>query len=70
MKLNFSREAANFAAIQELPGILQNPKVHYRVHNSPPPVPILTQINPAYTTSCDLSKIHLNVINSPTYSSS
>jgi hypothetical protein len=55
MVLRPSRDAASFAATQELPSIFCNPKVFYRVHKSPPLLPILSQINPVRTTPSYLS---------------
>jgi len=51
-----SWEANWFAAIQEIPRISRNPKVHYRTHKRPPPVSILGQPNPVSGLFCIQSK--------------
>ena len=61
-----SWEANWFAASQEIPRISRNPKVHYRTHKRPPPVPILGQPNPVHIPTSHLLEIHPNIIHPST----
>ena len=61
-----SWEANWFAASQEIPRILRNPKVHYHTHKRPPPVSILGQPNPVHIPTSYLLEIHPNIIHPST----
>jgi len=62
MEQSSSWEANWFSASQEIPRILGNPKVHYRIHKCPPAVPIPSQLDPVKIPTSYFLKIQLNII--------
>ena len=57
-----SCESNWFEAIQEIPLISRNPKVHYRTHKRPPTLSILGQPNPVHRPTSHLLEIRSNII--------
>ena len=59
MKHRPSWEANRFSASQEIPRVLWDPKVHYRIHNSSPSLRVLSKTDSVHASS-HFSKIHFN----------
>ena len=67
---NSMEQSPFWEATQEIPRVLCNPKVHYRIYKSPPPVPILSHINPVHASPSLFLIIIFNIILLPTIRSS
>jgi hypothetical protein len=50
------------SATQKFRHILWNPQFNYRIHMSPPLLPVLSEKNPVHTTPSYFSKIHFSIV--------
>ena len=62
MEHSISWEGNRFSASQEIHRILWNRKVYYCNHKCPPPVHVLSQLDPVHTPSSHFLQIHLSII--------
>ena len=58
---SLSSEADTPSTSLEISRVLPHPKVHYRIHNSPPLVPILSYISPIHAIPTNLQMICFNI---------
>jgi len=56
--------ANRFSASSKIPRILWNPKVHYRINNSPPPVRILRQLDQVHVSTSHFLKDSILILSS------
>jgi hypothetical protein len=54
--------SSSCSATLDMSTISYNSEVHCRAHKSPPPVPILSHLNPVHTLTSNLCEIHFNII--------
>jgi hypothetical protein len=64
MELSSSWEANSHSASQEIPRLLWNPNVYYRVYKSPPLVPTQSQMHPVHNFTPNFPKINSNILSS------